>query len=104
MTGWLHDPVWLIVNALAAYRLTRLITRDMLPPLPRLRENLVDRLNKGRASEHPVAYMLGCPWCVGFWVCVLVVVIMSLLPGVWPWLAVPLAFSAVVGHLAAHDE
>lgn len=37
---WVTNPLWLIVNALVAYRLTRLWVADMLPPLPRLRESV----------------------------------------------------------------
>jgi hypothetical protein len=35
---WTAQPVALIINALAAYRLTRLWIDDMLPPLPRIRK------------------------------------------------------------------
>jgi hypothetical protein len=34
---WTASPLWLAVNALMAFRLTRLWVADMLPPLPRLR-------------------------------------------------------------------
>jgi hypothetical protein len=102
--NWLHDPVWLAVNALAAARLTRLWTRDSLPPLPRWRDTVIERLNRNRPTEHPLVNLVDCPWCIGFWISAGVAVIMSLLPSLWPVVAVPLAFSTVVGHLAAHDQ
>lgn len=37
---WITSPLWLIINALAAYRLTRLWVEDMLPPLPRVRDRI----------------------------------------------------------------
>lgn len=46
---WLASPVWLIVNALVAYRLARLAIDDDLPPLPRLRQAVVAWVT-GRAS------------------------------------------------------
>lgn len=100
---WLHDPVWLVVNVLCASRLTRLWTRDSLPPLPRVRQYVIDRLNKGRTSEHPATALVDCSWCVGFWIGAGVVAIMSAIPHWWPVLAVPLAFSAVTGWLANRD-
>lgn len=103
--AWLHDPVWLVVNALAAFRLTRLWTRDSLPPLPSIRQYVLDRLDKGREAlpEHPLTALVDCPWCIGFWISVAVVALMSALPHWWPVVAVPLAFSAVVGWLASRD-
>lgn len=101
--SWLHDPVWLVVNALCAYRLTRLWTRDSLPPLPAVRQYVIDRLNEGRESEHPATALVDCPWCIGFWIAAADTAIMSAIPRWWPILAVPLAFSAVTGLLAGRD-
>jgi hypothetical protein len=129
---WATHPVWLIINALAAYRLTRLWVADMLPPLPRMRdaveswalqrwgayrrtfEPLVDdheptaedardvRLYGGIA---PLAYLVTCAWCSGYWISLLVFLAASLVPATaWTLLAVPLAFSAVVGLLHQATE
>lgn len=40
--AWIASP-WALVVALAAYRLSRLWIDDMIPPLPRIREALLDR-------------------------------------------------------------
>lgn len=101
---WLHDPVWLVVNALAVVRIERLISRDSFPPVAWLRDTLLDRLNRDRTREHWLSDLVHCPWCLGWWVAVGVVVAMSTLPHLWPWLAVPLAFSAVVGHVVRREE
>jgi uncharacterized protein DUF1360 len=94
-----------VVQALAAYRLTLLLQVDDLPPLPDLRERLY-RLQAG-ADERTVrgrlvkefAYMINCPWCLGFWVSVGVLTANALFPALWRPLATSLALSAVVGHM-----
>lgn len=99
-TGWLHDPVLLIVYALTSYRLTRLWTLDSLPPLPALRAKV--RLKWGR---HAWTELMDCPWCAGFWISLGVTLIASSpAEPVFRWVAVPLAFSAVVGLLHAVRE
>ena len=47
--------------ALAAYRITRLVTTDHLPPMQQLRAVLEDNT--------PAGYdvLWSCPWCMGFW-------------------------------------
>lgn len=137
---WINSPLWLIINALAAYRLTRLWVSDAIPPLPRLRLWIEDRASDlwgpnrrkaaslqkdpvGRYEEYPggsdqreadektrrlydhtppLAYLVTCYWCSGFWISLFVVLLASLLPPVvWAIPAAALAFSAVVGLLAS---
>lgn len=62
MRSWTRDPLTLAVTAAAAYRVTRLLVSDRLPPLVRARRELADRL------PDDWAYGVACPWCVGFWV------------------------------------
>lgn len=98
--AWVHDPVWLIVYALTSFRLTRLWTRDSLPPLPALRNKV--QLKWGR---HAWVELMDCPWCAGFWISVGVMLVSSSpLAPVWQWVAVPLALSAVAGLLSAVRE
>lgn len=104
----MKDPVALAVNALAAYRLTRLWTRDSLPPLPRVRQHVLDKLDeiqdaKGSTEDHPLARLVDCPWCIGFWISVGVVGAATLAPRAWRPLATALAFSAVVANIAARE-
>lgn len=139
--AWTASPLWLAVNALAAYRLTRLWVADMLPPLPRVRRaidtwatarwapeaaqvrlnayvharepgprppdgdaDLVDTwtLYDGKA---PLAYLVTCVWCSGYWISLAVFLLATLFPvTVWAFVAVPLAFSAVVGLLHQATE
>lgn len=89
--------IWLAV-LLAAYRVTRLITRDSILDIPRAW--VVERLHPGGYLDE----LVHCVWCVGFWVSVVAVIL------VWTWpvgtalIASPFAFSAVIGHLNRIDD
>lgn len=93
----------LAVQAAAAYRITRLIQEDALPPLPALRRKMTwfathgdQESIKGRIQQELV-YMVNCPWCLGFWVSVAVLLADVVAPRLWRPLATALALSAVVG-------
>lgn len=96
--AWVEHPLLLVVNVLAAFRLTRLWISDSLPPLPRLRRYLLRRL-----GTNPLAELVDCPWCAGWWIS-LGVVLLASTGSWWSWVAVPLAVSALVGLLAARPE
>ena len=79
-------PLWLafILMVLAAYRLTRLATYD----------SIVDRPRSWLYAKGPewVGEMVGCPFCIGFWISAAVVGVTWVwyplpVPGLW-WLAV----------------
>ncbi len=53
--AWVTHPAWLAVNALAAFRLTRLWVADMLPPLPRIRRYIETRATARWEPEHAKA-------------------------------------------------
>lgn len=98
--AWTHDPVWLIVYVLTAYRLTRLWTRDLLPPLPAIRDYVATRY-----AHKAWSLLFDCPWCAGFHIAWMVALIESSpLATAWHWVAVPLAASAVIGLLSAREE
>lgn len=86
----------LAINTAAAYRLTRLLQEDDLPGLRDVRHDLEVRA----ATNHDdhVAQLYTCPWCLGFWVSVGVLLADALAPRVWRPLALALAMSAAVGH------
>jgi hypothetical protein len=107
-TKWMTSATALTINALAAYRLTRLWTRDSLPPLPLVRQHVLDKLDeiqnrKGVPREHPLAELVHCPWCVGFWISAGVVGAATFAPRAWRPLATALAFSAVVANIAVRE-
>lgn len=97
------NGIRLAVQAAAAYRITRLLQEDQLPPLPALRRRMMwfathgdQESTKGRVQQELI-YMVNCPWCLGFWVSVAVLVADSIAPRLWRPLATALALSAVVG-------
>ena len=90
----------LAVNGLAAYRITRLLQRDSLPPLPAVREKLL-----AKYGHLPVSDLIDCPWCLGFWVSAGVVAASaSPYRRLWAPLAAALALSAVVGLISTHTH
>jgi hypothetical protein len=94
------DGVKLAVQAAAAYRITRLVQEDDLPPLPELRRWMNSAVAqgsvKGRFGEELI-YMVNCPWCLGFWVSAAVLLADAIAPRLWRPLATALALSAAVG-------
>lgn len=125
---WTTNPVWLIINVLVAYRLTRLWIDDSLPPLPMLRSRIQERFTNAWAirtikererlgvsnyeftrreqvyPDHPLLRLIDCYWCAGFWISLATFLSASLIPAsMWPFIALPLALSAVVGLLGTRD-
>lgn len=77
-----------VIDALATYRLTRLVTRDRITA--RYRDAIRGPYDGG---EH----FVDCPWCVGMWIAFGVVAARRLAPALWSPVATALAFSAVAG-------
>lgn len=105
-----HSPVLLILDALAVFRLTRLLTEDTITAA--LRERVVgsrpavERSLSGHrimiAARPRLAVFITCPWCTSPWLAVLVIACQALAPAVWIYPACVLAFSAVAGLLSEH--
>lgn len=115
------DPVELVVDALAAFRLTRLVTKDRITRPAR--ESWVqaayeatgtvprgaDRYGPGdweTWAEHDenapaLAEFILCPWCVGAWIAAGVVAARVVAPRAWGPVARALATSAVTGLIAS---
>lgn len=97
----------MLCDVLATARVTRLATRDHLPPALRLRQQL---LHRGRNSPWSAVWV--CPWCLGFWVAVIVLGLHLLLAAitglagvvVYELLLAPFAISHVVGMLAELEK
>jgi len=105
------DPIELIIDGLATYRLTRLATADVISE--RWRRSLVDRLSEpgdgveaaaeaataqaavDSLEEPPkLAQLITCRWCAGMWIAGGVVVARALAPKAWSPVARGLALSA----------
>lgn len=123
--AWLSNPMLVLVNLLAAFRLTRLLVDDSLPPIALWRMQVSRwaderwapsrRIYNPEADDaeptgadadkllaygrSPLANLLACYWCAGFWMSAAVTLLAS--TGTWwLWAAAPLALSAAVGLLA----
>lgn len=120
---WISTP-WALVVVLAAFRLTHLWITDELPPLPVWRKRLTRRIDQHwrtkvlearrrdaidtydqhdleEYSQPPLAFLLNCYWCVGFWVSLACALAASFLPlAVWGLPFAVLALSALVGFLS----
>lgn len=89
--GWWPNWLWLLVDALAVYRLTRLVARDEL--LRPARVWLDDRY------AGPLVYLVTCMWCLSIWLSAVVLLFTWWIPVAWSVVASGLAFSAVAGQL-----
>lgn len=114
-------PGWwqAIVLGLAAFRITRLIGWDDLPPVERARAWVVGRKvaktgsfnsRAGLTNEHhddvfeydrpTLAHALGCAYCSGWWICLAWYVAWRLEASWTLTVAFPLALSSFVGTWA----
>jgi hypothetical protein len=115
-------PEWwpVALASLAAYRVTRVVTSDKItePIFEPLRlwfetrwirkhagddENLAYLYGKSEKWNSKLAFMLSCPWCLGFWVCGVFTVVLSLAYGLDYPVLTWLAMSTVVGFLGRID-
>jgi hypothetical protein len=114
----------LVLDALAAYRLTRLATADTLLNVPRAQvvrwayvgsapysvpPEVVDAggwvafaMDDGEAPK--LATLVTCRFCAGMWVSLAVVAARRLFPRAWPPMAKALAFSAGAALLAGLED
>lgn len=86
-----------IVDTLAAYRLTRLLQVDGFPPAAAVRE-----LATARPGD--LKDMFECPWCLGMWVSLGVVIMRRTLPKTWNVLSQALAMSVFVALFREAEE
>lgn len=87
-----------VILALATFRLTRLITRDVItePIRTRVWKKLPPESSK-------IGYLFTCEWCMSIWVASLVYVCF-IITSVTVILLVPFALSAVAGLLTAYED
>lgn len=110
-----------LVDVLAAFRLTRLVTRDTITRPARTRIIRYAYESSGRAllggdeaeiDEYPhtdqdapkLAAFIICPWCVSTWCSIFVVCARRRFPQVWSPIATALALSSATGLLARLDD
>jgi len=88
----------LAIDALAAYRLTRLITEDRAPFGP-ARDWVLRRWPNSVTAD-----WVSCAWCSGLWIAAGVTVVRSAAPRWWPPAATALALSAATGLLSTWEN
>jgi hypothetical protein len=91
------SPVDVAIDALATYRVTRLLVSDGVVDRPRAA--LLERLR--RNEHHKLVELIECPWCTGVWAAAAVAASRRTARRWWAPLAEVLAFSAVAGLLAS---
>lgn len=89
---------WLLVDALAVYRLTRFVTRDSMPVIAKPRDAIGRRWGDRALGE-----LVVCPWCVSWWVGLAVIAARLTLPLWWTPFSLAFAYSAVAGLIAEHE-
>jgi hypothetical protein len=103
-------PDWLLITlmTLASYRATRLIVHDQIFIGTRTKLQLgLERRKEKRTRKHTddvwqskLAYLIGCPWCMGIWVSAIIVWITTFFTSVPLPVLVWAAVSCLVGFLA----
>lgn len=108
----------LVVDLLAAYRLTRLATADVVSePIRRsvvvaagtstpegAPSGTAEELVAGDPSPPRLATLVTCRWCAGVWVAAGVGAARALVPRAWPPVAWSLALSAGAALLARAED
>lgn len=98
-----HGFWWLLVDSLAAYRLTRIVVLDKIgEPFRHAAFRRAGYLEgelivKRSAVWWFVSELVECMWCFGVWVSAVVVALTALIPDVWRWPALTFAVAAVCG-------
>lgn len=109
----MHDLVLFVLLALASYRVTRLVTTDKItePIFDKIRFGLERRwyakhgpVGSDTHFNSKLAFMLSCPWCLGFWVSGAGTLLVSLAYGLDYPILTWFALSTVVGFLGRIDS
>lgn len=104
-----HDWWWLTVDALAVYRLTRLIVLDTVTAPLRARLGAPWQIKStepghvltrpGKGFRYKLWELVNCFWCVSIWIALGVMLLTRFWPDGWQYLAFLLAGSGVAGYL-----
>lgn len=90
-----------VVDALATFRLTRLVNQDTITE--GLRAKVKHAMYQETRSAELAAkldVLISCPWCVSWWVALGVITARRVAPKAWQPVATALALSAVTGLVA----
>lgn len=88
----------LVIYGLATYRLTRLLTRDVIA------EPIREWVWKRRPPEKSkIGYLFTCEWCMSIWTASLLLA-SSIITDITDIAAMVLALSAIAGMLTAYED
>lgn len=93
-------PLDLLVDALAAWRITHLVIADAFPPVDRARQKVMTWFG----PDSSVTYLVQCPYCVGVYAGAAVAAARMLAPRAWRQAGWALAVAAAVPFIEALDE
>lgn len=79
-----------MVEGLAVWRLTHLLTEDSFPPIADTREAIIARCGE----DHWLSYLVTCVYCTGAWVGVAAVLARRFAPRVWRQASMAAALAA----------
>jgi hypothetical protein len=88
------DPLTFVILALAAFRVTRVITTDTVF------ESVRERIWKKFSPSKGFGYLITCDWCTGFYVSIAFVLAYLLVPVIVYVVSLVLSISAIIGLLA----
>lgn len=88
------DVFTYVITTLAAFRLTRILTTDVIL------EGLRERIWKKYSPETKLGYLFTCNWCMSIWVAAFLIGLTALLPTVAYVVSLVLSISALVGLVA----
>jgi hypothetical protein len=83
-----------VITALAVFRLTRLLTTDVIF------EGMREKIWSKYPPSTKFGYLFTCNWCMSIWMAVLLVALTLLLPTVAYVVSLILSISALVGLVA----
>jgi len=87
-----------VILALAAFRLTHLVTTDAIA------DGFRTRVWRKFPPTTKIGYLITCNWCTGFWVSVFLVLFYLILPVAALVVSLILAISASIGLISAWIE
>jgi hypothetical protein len=87
-----------VILALAAFRLTHLITTDAIA------DGFRTKVWKKFPPSTKIGYLITCNWCTGFWVSIFLVISYLVLPVATLVVSLILAISASIGLISAWIE
>ena len=87
-----------VILALAAFRLTHLVTTDAIA------DGFRTKVWKKFSPSTKIGYLITCNWCTGFWVSIFLVISYLVLPVATLVVSLVLAISASIGLISAWIE